>query len=970
MPAVWTNNQIVSNLLRDGSSWSGQTVNYSFSAVAPAISFNAWYGEGNGFSPFSQAQKDMAVLALKLWDDLISVDFVENNAAPQITLQNSTTNVSYAHAYMPGGSPGGSVWFNPNYNATTGTNDLVTPKIGSWGALAYMHEIGHALGLDHPGDYNGGSPTYAANALYSMDTIQYTIMSYFGASNTGADWIASDNRSYYAQTPMVHDILAIQALYGAETTTRTGDTRYGFNSTADSAIYDFTQNKHPIMTLWDAAGNDWLDLSGFTTASRIDLNPGAFSDCDAMTNNIAIAYGCNIENAAGGAGNDTILGNVLANILNGNAGNDTLNGGAGNDTLTGGAGADILIGGDGNDIFYADIADFLLQFDGGAGYDILYLSGTQTITYNYLAYGIEELVLTDAPPPPPPPPPPVTLNGTTAANTLTGGDGAEIINGLDGNDILNGGAGNDTLNGDAGNDTLNGGAGNDALNGGLGTDTVSYSDATGAITVSLAIATAQATGGSGSDTLSGIEYLRGSGFDDRLTGSTAGNKLEGLDGNDVISGGAGADSIYGGNGNDTLNGDSENDVIYGGAGNDTINGGAGIDVASYVDATATVTVNLAITSAQSTGSAGIDTLISIESLRGSNFNDVLTGDAGVNKLEGMNGNDLLSGGAGVDTLMGGTGNDTLYGDADNDTLNGGAGDDILNGGTGTDTATYSDATAAVTVSLAVVVAQATGGSGSDTLVDVENLFGSAFDDSLSGSTGNNTLSGLAGNDVLNGGDGIDSLLGGAGDDTLNGDAGNDTLNGGDGNDTINGGLGTDTVNYSDATAAVTVNLALTVQQATGGSGNDTLAGLENIRGSAFADTLTGSSLTNYLYGLDGNDTLSGGDGADRLIGGNGADSLAGGTGADIFYFYTLAESNPAQYDTITDFTDGVDKINLSAIDAIAGGVNDAFTFGGSLLVSESGGMTFITADTNGDSVVDFKLALTGSHTLHATDFVL
>ena len=154
------------------------------------------------------------------------------------------------------------------------------------------------------------------------------------------------------------------------------------------------------------------------------------------------------------------------------------------------------------------------------------------------------------------------------------------------------------------------------------------------------------------------------------------------------------------------------------------------------------------------------------------------------------------------------------------------------------------------------------------------------------------------------------------------------------------------------------------------SGSDTLTGIESIRGSAFADTLTGSTLSNYLYGMDGNDTLSGGDGADRLIGGNGADTLTGGTGADIFYFYTLAESNPQQFDTITDFTEGVDKINLSAIDAIAGGVNDAFTFGGSLLVSQSGGMTYITADTNGDSLVDFKLALTGSHALHATDFVL
>ena len=292
----------------------------------------------------------MATLAIQLWDDLIAPDFTLSTSptTANIKYMNTTTNVGYAHAYYPTGSQvGGSVWFNSSYGSNSGTNNLMTPVIGAWGFQAYIHETGHALGLDHPGAYNGGSPTYANDAEYAQDSLQYTIMSYFTASNTGADWVASDGKSYYAQTPMLDDIMVIQAMYGAETTTRTGNTVYGFNSNADRSVYDFSVNKHPVLAIWDSGGIDTLDLSGFSTASVISLIPGTFSNCDAMTSNIAIARNCWIENATGGSGNDTITGNDLANILIGNGGNDTITGGLGNDTLIGGAGADKLQGGDG-----------------------------------------------------------------------------------------------------------------------------------------------------------------------------------------------------------------------------------------------------------------------------------------------------------------------------------------------------------------------------------------------------------------------------------------------------------------------------------------------------------------------------------------------------------------------------------------------------------------------------------------------
>jgi len=182
----------------------------------------------------------------------------------------------------------------------------------------------------------------------------------------------------YAQTPAVHDILAVQTVYGADYTTRSGNTVYGFNSTADNAVFDFSTNKAPIVTIWDGGGNDTLDLSGYSTGSVIDLHEGAFSSAGhgmsaeylayfasvgvdtpaelaafyannglgpdgRPLDNIAIAYGAKIENAVGGSGHDLIIGNDLDNVLKGGAGNDVIAGGAGSDQLFGGAGSDVFV---------------------------------------------------------------------------------------------------------------------------------------------------------------------------------------------------------------------------------------------------------------------------------------------------------------------------------------------------------------------------------------------------------------------------------------------------------------------------------------------------------------------------------------------------------------------------------------------------------------------------------------------------
>ena len=240
----------------------------------------------------------------------------------------------------------------------------------------------------------------------------------------------------------------------------------------------------------------------------------------------------------------------------------------------------------------------------------------------------------------------------------------------------------------------------------------------------------------------------------------------GTDASQTLAGGAFDDTLSGLGGDDSLFGHAGDDTLDGGAGDDSLLGGDGTDLAIYATATAGVTLDLAITVAQDTGGAGIDTLIGIESLTGSAFADSLRGNAPANRL------------------IGGSGNDTLDGRGGDDTVDGGAGDDRLLGSGGNDMASYAAATAGVTVDLTIVVAQDTGGAGIDTLSSIEGLTGSAFADSLKGNDAANALAGGDRNDRLSGRKGADHLEGGDGDDRLIGGRDADLLAGGTGVDTF------------------------------------------------------------------------------------------------------------------------------------------------------------------------------------------
>ena len=279
--------------------------------------------------------------------------------------------------------------------------------------------------------------------------------------------------------------------------------------------------------------------------------------------------------------------------------------------------------------------------------------------------------------------------------------------------------------------------------------------------------------------------------------------------------------------------------------------------------------------------------------------------------------------------------------------------DQIDGGDGTDTVSYGASDAGVVVDLGKTTAQAGGHAAGDLLSNIENIIGSAYDDTLTGDTNNNKLSGREGNDTLNGGDGNDRLEGGVNDDTLNGGAGDDTLIGGTGVDTLDGGAGddildggagadmltggddTDTASYANAAQVVeyvvavdAVNgLAAEVMGVTGVYVNlnkadaqvgseaegDVLISIENLIGSSYNDVLIGDGNDNVLEGGAGDDTLNGGAGDDTLDGGAGMDMLTGGAGEDRFVLDTDAEA--ADTDTILDFVqaDG-DRIQVDVDD--------------------------------------------------------
>jgi Ca2+-binding RTX toxin-like protein len=688
----------------------------------------------------------------------------------------------------------------------------------------------------------------------------------------------------------------------------------------------------------EVLGNGF-DLASYrsSTAVRVNLTLGRGFGGEAEGDTLAGIEA--VEGSDDEAAGDTLQGSVAAEVFYGRKGNDLLQGFGGNDFLLGGPGADTLDGGTGYD------AVSYIQAAPGSGIHLNLMTGFAAgEAAGDSLVGIEQ------------------IEGSNNGDTLIGGTGNHVFFGNGGQDSLNGGDGADYLEGGAGADTLDGGA---------GFDTASYYNAQSGIRIDFPFNVPGGVqlfgvgqlGDAASDRLHGIERIVGSNAGgDTLNGSERGEELDGAGGDDSIRGGDGDDTLFGGAGADDVGGSPGDDLVVGGEGADTLRGDGGIDTVDYSYSANGVQGAIDTGTGQGLVLGGPDDgdiLFDFENIIGSNAagsGDKLAGGGAANLMSGLGGSDTLSGEGGADTLLGGTGNDILLGEGEDDlvegddgadtldgatgadTLRGGAGndavlagegDDSLEGGTGADTldgdegfdtATYAAATAAVFVNLSgasVTVAGATAGPATardaggflDTIVGVERVIGSAFNDTLVAHHLGATLLGAVGNDHLLGGEGIDSLEGGAGLDSLSGLAGADLLQGGAGADSLSGGLAFDYAVFTGDAAGVVLNLgaaatiggvALAAERARDGSAAiDSLTGIEGAIGSLYADSLVGSDAANVLAGLDGNDALDGR---------GGKDTMAGGAGNDTYFVDSAADLVVESYLPLLVVGSGVDRI--------------------------------------------------------------
>ncbi|ANP47552.1 reprolysin-like metallopeptidase [Candidatus Viadribacter manganicus] len=1005
MPLIALSGSDILAAMLSGRYWAGGAdlvLTYSTPSVGsvwPGYPNAALGGEPflEGYSVFTSGQAQTFAVVVELMDSFVGASFtLVDDQVDLGAIRIAFTSVDpdvWGYAYYPdvNGNPNlddepGDIWISSNVAGSAFTS-------GGFDFLGLMHEIGHALGLQH--SFEGDHPLPE-----QFDNYRYTIMSYSSQTDHFVARYAlmpfGMSISYnpvYPITPMLADIYALQNLFGADPATRAGDTSYTFDP-----------NLGVIQTIYDAGGIDTWSLIGHLRPSFVDLRPGAFSSVDCFsreaqieanvaavgevhrsditqtfngasiftwTDNVAIAFGTIIENVDLGDADDSAIGNDAANIirgfagsdlLDGGGGDDTLDGGIGDDTLNGGTNADNMQGGDGNDMYVVDDALDVTTESAGQGMDTVQSSVTRTLGANF-----ENLTLTGS----------ANLDGTgnTEINVINGNTGNNTLSGLDGNDTINGGDGDDIIIGGWGIDSLNGGEGNDGF-------AYTIGDGNGSV-----------NGGNGSDSFVITDVA---GLGSILNANLTGSVLTAVAGNGLTS----IESVF-------------------------ANMGDGVDWLIY-NTSSDVAVNFTTTAA--TGFAGVS---NVERVVGGSGNDMLTGDNLDNRLDGSTGSDTLAGLGGIDTLIGGDGDDWITGGLANDSIQGGNGNDnigwvvgdgrdTIDGGADFDTfsvvgsasaelgnATWNGLSVTALIdnglsnleainldlgggvdwliynasAAAVVNLQLGTASGFASVSNIEKVIGGSGNDTLTGDTLDNRLDGLAGADTLDGGAGSDAVLGGDGNDTIYASAGNDSLQGQNGNDTFiwtstdgrdtfNGGADTDTVNFTGSAVAdvadanwngteitgllnnalvsiETINLEL----GAGGAGGDWLRYNSTVgvtvnllagTGSGFAsitgvENLIGGTGADTLTGDGGANKISGNNGDDIITGGGGNDNLTGGVGNDTFV-YAAGSGN----DTIVDFdawaVGGQDFLDVSAF-----GIN-AGNFAARVAIIDTGADTVIRID--------------------------
>ncbi|WP_424930871.1 M10 family metallopeptidase C-terminal domain-containing protein [Amaricoccus macauensis] len=764
--------------LLSGSYWGSNEISFGFTtSLLDYVSLDAPNSELLTFSELGDGGKEIFRDALSHWDEVSGLNLTESGSpgSAEIRIAASTAPLT-AWAYVPSldWAGGGDIWVDPE-EITPYADDVrgATGAVGTYAHLTAMHEVGHALGMEHP--HEGTS----LGAAY--DSIEYSVMSY--KSYVGHDGGGYTNETHgFAQSLMMLDIAAIQSIYGADYTTRSGDTTYSFNPATGEMLVDGVSHAVPaenrvFRTLWDGGGYDTLDFATYTSSISVNLNPGEATDLDTggIGQKSRLGYEAGnwvyasaniymsllfqndtrslIESVICGGGDDVLIGNSADNLLCGGLGLDTYTLGSGNDTIRGSI-AEVI--GDivtdfsaGDQVVVTDIganqstevgADGVIRLvegssgddtGGGTDPDVGGDPGDEEgsgDTDNDPGYDFtDDGGLT------------VRLTGKRDRYESHSEDGQTVL-GMEGTDKIRTGAGDDRIVADggndnvfagAGNDTVEGGAGNDRLNGELGDDVM--------------------FGGGGRDNMRGGEghdLQYGEAGDDLLSGNDGNDSLSGGDGKDRLDGGRGTNVLYGGDGNDRLVGREGDDLLYGGNGSDELAGGKGNDTfVFHVDDVGTDTIRF---------DSGSD-IIEINGFSGG--------------LDDLNFSD---GRKGVTIDFGGSGSILVLSKKEEDFQES---DFSFHAGTNTARELSPVPLSEVGVSNATMT-NLTDGDDALSLTSIKtgmkfNLRGG--DDKLSASRGNDTINGGAGDDTIKAGSGDDVILGGSGEDELFGQGGNDVF---------------------------------------------------------------------------------------------------------------------------------------------------------------------------------------------------